>query len=149
MYRELGNYKLAEKYAEKLLINSPPQSEIWKISDYPSNKLKFLKFASKFNCLFKRNLAEIYIKEKRYKDAEGLIKINLRMDNDLYSEKAPAILCDHYELYTIYEKMNTKDSKKLVQEELKQIDILKLNILSTKNYSRNKLISQLENMCKQ
>lgn len=149
LYRRLGDYSLAEKYAEELLINSPPLSENWKISYCPKNKLKFIEFTSKFDGLFKKNLAEIYIKEKRYKNAEYLIKVAVRIDEDLYNEKAPEILCDHYKLFDIYEKMNTKDSTKLKQEEYKQIESLKQNILSTKDRSGNNLISHLEIICKQ
>lgn len=149
LYRELGDYKLAERYAQKLLINSPPQSEVGPIPYSPKHKVYLIKLISKFDSLFKKNLAEIYIKQKKYKEAESLTKNVLWIDMALYNSKAPDILCDHYKLYNIYEKMNTRDSKNLIREELKQIDALKLNILSTKKYSGDKLTSQLENICKQ
>lgn len=147
LYRELGDYKLAEKYAEKLLIDSPPQSDVIPIPDV--NKLEFVKITSMFNSLFKKNLAAIYAEEKKYKDAENLVKIALLTDKALYNEKAPEILCDHYKLLNIYKEMNDKNSDDLESQEYKQINMLKYNILSTKKYSGNKLTSQLENICRQ
>ena len=141
LYKQKGEYKRAEQYAEYLLLNSPSLPDFVPIPDNDKFKTEYIIEISKLNSYFKQNLAEIYIEENKLEEALKLLKQSLIINNYIYGENSVYTLCNNYKLYNLYSIKNDNQQK---EKEYLEINNIKSKILGTKDLK----IEQLSEVCK-
>jgi tetratricopeptide (TPR) repeat protein len=139
--KKIGNYKLAEDYAQYLLLHSPSLPDFYPVPNSQKRKTKFLLNIMKLNSIFKENLADIYILNDRNDEAEKLLKESLLISENLYGENSICTLCNHYKLHKLYRDISLKE------KEYKKIFDIKQKILGIKNFQNSELLDKLEIIC--
>ncbi len=141
LYKQKGEYKRAEQYAEYLLLNSPSLPDFVPIPDNNKLKTEYIIEISKLNSYFKQNLAEIYIEENKLEEALNLLKQSLIINNYTYGENSAYSLCNHYKLYNLY---LIKEDNKNKEKEYIEIKNIKSKLLGTKDIK----FENLRKICK-
>jgi|GEM_PF-5572341 len=124
-YQNLANYKKAEEYAQKALL-----AETLSHSGTYSDK-----------AIYSVNLAKIYQKEGKYKEAEKLFKKVIFMDQKRSNRFK---ICDHYNLASLYKDMKDDKSSEIYLNKALSVSH---GLLGLQGVNKNQAMKSLNLVC--